>query len=424
MFLFRLEGEDSVPDTIQSMARRAREASFSLAGASLEARNQALEAIAREIENHMDNLLAVNAADVEAATAEGLSAPLLSRLKLTRAKCAGMAEGLRSLALLPDPLGKVQYARELSPGLNLYRVSCPIGVVGVIFESRPDALVQIASLCLKSGNAVLLKGGREAARTNEALADLIIGAARQCGLPDGWCALLHSREDVQEMLRQHEWIDLIIPRCSNAFVRYIMQNSEIPVLGHAEGLCHVYVDDPCDLNLALRVAVDSKAQNLSVCNAAETLLVNAGVASAFLPEVARALREKGIVLRGDERTRALIGCDPATEEDWATEYLAPEIAVRCVEGVDAAIDHVNRYGTHHSEAIVAENAAACERFLARVDAAAVYANASTAFTDGGQFGLGAEIGISTQKLHARGPFALDALISYKYVLRGTGQVRA
>ena len=233
-----------MPDTIQSMARRAREASFSLAGASLEARNQALEAIAREIENHMDNLLAVNAADVEAATAEGLSAPLLSRLKLTRAKCAGMAEGLRSLALLPDPLGKVQYARELSPGLNLYRVSCPIGVVGVIFESRPDALVQIASLCLKSGNAVLLKGGREAARTNEALADLIIGAARQCGLPDGWCALLHSREDVQEMLRQHEWIDLIIPRGSNAFVRYIMQNSEIPVLGHAEGLCHVYVDDP------------------------------------------------------------------------------------------------------------------------------------------------------------------------------------
>ena len=273
-------------DTIESVARRAREASFLLAGVDLDVRNRALEAIAREIESHVDDLLTVNAVDVEAATAEGLSAPLLSRLKLSRAKCAGMAEGLRSLAALPDPLGQVQYAKELSPGLDLYRASCPIGVVGVIFESRPDALVQIASLCLKSGNAVLLKGGREAARTNEALANLIVAAAKACGLPDGWCALLHSREDVHEMLRQHEWIDLIIPRGSNAFVRYIMQNSEIPVLGHAEGLCHVYVDDPCDLDVALRVTVDSKAQNLSVCNAAETLLVHAGMASAFLPEAA------------------------------------------------------------------------------------------------------------------------------------------
>lgn len=421
MFLFRLEGEDSVPDTIQSMARRAREASFSLAGASLEARNQALEAIAREIENHMDNLLAVNAADVEAATAEGLSAPLLSRLKLTRAKCAGMAEGLRSLALLPDPLGKVQYARELSPDLNLYRVSCPIGVVGVIFESRPDALVQIASLCLKSGNAVLLKGGREAARTNEALADLIIGAARQCGLPDGWCALLHSREDVQEMLRQHEWIDLIIPRGSNAFVRYIMQNSDIPVLGHAEGLCHVYVDDPCDLNLALRVTVDSKAQNLSVCNAAETLLVNAGVASAFLPEVARALREKGIVLRGDERTRALIGCDPATEEDWATEYLDAILSIRVVDSLEEAVAHINRYGSHHTDCIITTDRAHAEFFMNRVDSADVFLNCSTRFADGFRYGLGAEVGIATGKLHARGPMGMEGLCTYKYRLYGSGQ---
>lgn len=408
-------------DTVESIARRAREASFSLAGVSLEARNRALEAIAQEIENHVNELLAVNTADVEAATAEGLSAPLLSRLKLTPAKCAGMAKGLRSLAALPDPLGEVQYARELSPGLDLYRVSCPIGVVGVIFESRPDALVQIASLCLKSGNAVLLKGGREAARTNEALAGLIVRAAGECGLPDGWCALLHSREDVQEMLRQHQWIDLIIPRGSNAFVRYIMQNSEIPVLGHAEGLCHVYVDDPCDLNLALRVAVDSKAQNLSVCNAAETLLVHAGIAPAFLPEAARLFAQKGISLRGDERTRALIPCDLATEEDWATEYLDAILSIRMVDSLGEAVAHINRYGSHHTDCIITTDRAHAEFFMSRVDSADVFLNCSTRFSDGFRYGLGAEVGIATGKLHARGPMGMEGLCTYKYRLYGNGQ---
>lgn len=410
-----------MPDTIQSIAQRAREASFSLAGVSLETRNRVLEAIAREIEEHVDDLLTVNAADVEAATAEGLSAPLLSRLKLTRAKCAGMAEGLRSLAALPDPLGQVQYAKELSPGLDLYRISCPIGVVGVIFESRPDALVQIASLCLKSGNAVLLKGGREAAQTNEALANLIVAAAKACGLPDGWCALLHSREDVQEMLRQHEWIDLIIPRGSNAFVRYIMQNSEIPVLGHAEGLCHVYVDDPCDIGLAVRVTVDSKAQNLSVCNAAETLLVHAGVASSFLPEAARQLREKGIALRGDERTRALIDCDPATEADWATEYLDAVLSIRVVDSLEEAVAHINRYGSHHTDCILTSDRSHAEFFMNRVDSADVFLNCSTRFSDGFRFGLGAEVGIATGKLHARGPMGMEGLCTYKYRLYGNGQ---
>ncbi|MCI6040549.1 MAG: glutamate-5-semialdehyde dehydrogenase, partial [Clostridiales bacterium] len=371
-----------MPDTIQSVARRAREASFSLAAASLEARNRTLEVIAQEIENHVDELLAVNVADVEAATSDGLSAPLLNRLKLTRAKCAGMAEGLRSLAALSDPLGQVQYAKELAPGLDLYRVSCPIGVVGVIFESRPDALVQIASLCLKSGNAVLLKGGREAARTNEALASLIVKAARECGLPDGWCALLHSREDVQEMLRQHEWIDLIIPRGSNAFVRYIMQNSEIPVLGHAEGLCHVYVDSPCDLDVALRVTVDSKAQNLSVCNAAETLLVHADIAPAFLPELSRLLGEKGIALRGDDRTCALIPCAPATEEDWETEYLDAVLSIRVVDSLEDAVAHINRYGSHHTDCIITTDRAHAEFFMSRVDSADVFLNCSTRFADG------------------------------------------
>lgn len=406
---------------IQSMAQKAREASFALAAASLETRNRALEAMARNIENGIDELLAVNAEDVAQATAEGLSAPLLNRLKLTRAKCDAMAAGLRSLAALPDPLGHVQYARELVPGLNLYRVSCPIGVVGVIFESRPDALVQIASLCLKSGNAVLLKGGREAARTNEMLAGLITRASDACGLPEGWCALLHSREDVQEMLRQHEWIDLVSPRGSNAFVRYIMQNSEIPVLGHAEGLCHVYVDDPCDLEVALRVTLDSKAQNLSVCNAAETLLVHAGIAPDFLPRAAKALEEKGIALRGDERTGAIIRCSPATQEDWSTEYLDAVLSIRIVDSLEQAVAHINQYGSHHTDCIVTSQREHAEFFMTRVDSADVFLNCSTRFSDGFRYGFGAEVGIATGKLHARGPMGMEGLCTYKYRLYGNGQ---
>ena len=365
-----------------------------------------------------------NAQDVAKAEVEGLSAPLLSRLKLTEAKCARMAEGLRALAALGDPLGHVQYAKELSPGLRLYRVACPIGVVGVIFESRPDALVQISSLCLKAGNAVLLKGGREAARTNEALAELIVAATEACGIPEGWCGLLHSREDVAEMLKQHESIDLIIPRGSNAFVRYIMQNSEIPVLGHAEGLCHLYVDDPCDLDMAVKLTVDSKAQNLSVCNATETLLVHRAVAPAFLPRAARALGEKGVVLRGDEATRALIPCAPATQEDWETEYLDAILSIRVVEGLDEAIAHINRYGSHHTDGIVTADKAHAETFFTLVDSADVFHNCSTRFSDGFLFGFGAEVGIATGKLHARGPMGMEGLCTYKYRLYGSGQTLA
>lgn len=411
-------------DHIESVARLAREASFSLAAASLDTRNQALLAVADALEAHMDEVLAANHADVEAAAAQGLSAPMVSRLKLTPSKCAGMLAGLRSLASLPDPLGRVQYARELSKGLNLYRVSCPIGVVGVIFESRPDALVQIASLCLKSGNAVLLKGGREAARTNEVLAGLILTASAGCGLPDGWCALLHSREDVQEMLKQHQWIDLIIPRGSNAFVRYIMQNSEIPVLGHAEGLCHVYVDAPCDMAAALRVTADSKAQNLSVCNAAETLLVHRDIAADFLPKAAEQLAQRGIALRGDGRAQALISCAPAGEEDWRTEYLDAVLSIRVVDGIEEAIAHINRYGSHHTDCIVTSDPAHADFFMTRVDSADVFVNCSTRFSDGFRYGFGAEVGIATGKLHARGPMGMEGLCTYKYRLYGSGQTLA
>lgn len=410
--------------SIVDMARGAREASLKLAAATLEERNQALMAIARAIENNQAAVLAANAEDVESATKEGLSTPLLSRLKLTPEKCARMAEGLRSLADLADPLGKVQYAKELSPGLDLYRVACPIGVVGVIFESRPDALVQISSLCLKSGNAVLLKGGREASRTNEALTSLIVSATETCGLPDGWCGLLHSREDVQEMLRQHESIDLIIPRGSNAFVRYIMQNSEIPVLGHAEGLCHVYVDDPCDIPMAVKVAVDSKAQNLSVCNAAETLLVHRAVAARFLPLAAEGLAKKGIELRGDEAAQKLIACKPADQQDWETEYLDAILSIRVVDSMEEAITHINRYGSHHTDSILTAAAAHAEQFLTLVDSADVFVNCSTRFADGFLFGFGAEVGIATGKLHARGPMGMEGLCTYKYRLYGNGQTLA
>ncbi|MEG2604259.1 MAG: glutamate-5-semialdehyde dehydrogenase [Clostridia bacterium] len=408
--------------SITEMAKAARTASLHLAAATLEERNRALNAIADEIEMNMPLILEANARDMELAGA--LSAPMLGRLQLNDAKCARMSEGLRALAALPDPLGKVQYAKEISPGLNLYRVTGPIGVVGVIFESRPDALVQISSLCLKSGNAVLLKGGREAAHTNEALAALIVRATSSAGMPQDWCGLLHSREDVQEMLKQHESIDLIIPRGSNAFVRYIMQNSEIPVLGHAEGLCHVYVDDACDLEMAVKVAVDSKAQNLSVCNAAETLLVHRKIAEALLPTLADALTEKHVALRGDEAVCAMIPCQPAVEMDWHTEYLDAILSIKIVDSLQEAIDHINRYGSHHTDCIVTSSAAHARTFMTLVDSADVFQNCSTRFADGFLFGFGAEVGIATGKLHARGPMGMEGLCTYKYQLYGSGQTLA
>ena len=410
-----------VEHNVLFMAQEARKAARQLAAVSLEKRNVALLAIAEGIAANKEEIMAANVLDVEQATAENLAAPLLSRLKVTDQKCDRMIEGLRALAQLPDPLGHVQYAKELSPGLDLYRVACPIGVIGVIFESRPDALVQISSLCLKSGNAVLLKGGREALRTNVVLTRIIRQASKSVGVPMGWCDLLQSREDVSEMLKLHKLIDLIIPRGSNAFVQYIMQNSQIPVLGHAEGLCHVYVDENLDLEQAVRVAVDSKTQNLSVCNAAETMLVHSRIAAEFLPLAAQKLKEKGTQLRGDARTQSLIDCLPATEEDWQTEYLDSIISIRIVDSMEEAIEHINHYGSHHTDSILSTDAAAAERFMTLVDSADVFWNCSTRFSDGFLFGFGAEVGIATGKIHARGPMGMEGLCTYKYRLYGNGQ---
>lgn len=406
---------------VTMMAEAARKASRQLAAVSLETRNAALLAIADGIDAHKEEIMQANALDVAQATEENLSAPLLSRLKVNETKCQRMIDGLRALAELPDPLGHVQYAKELSPGLNLYRVACPIGVVGVIFESRPDALVQISSLCLKSGNAVLLKGGREALRTNIVLTRIINEATEKAGVPAGWCDLLQSREDVSEMLGLHRLIDLIIPRGSNAFVEYIMRNSQIPVLGHAEGLCHVYVDEEIDLQQAVKVAVDSKTQNLSVCNAAETMLVNRKIAAEFLPVLAEQLQAKGTEVRGDARVQSLIGCLPASEEDWQTEYLDNIISIKIVDSMDEAIEHINHYGSHHTDSILSASAANAERFMTLVDSADVFWNCSTRFSDGFLFGFGAEVGIATGKIHARGPMGMEGLCTYKYRLYGSGQ---
>ncbi|MBN2271199.1 MAG: glutamate-5-semialdehyde dehydrogenase, partial [Sedimentisphaerales bacterium] len=352
------------------------------------------------------------------------AAPLLKRLKFDEAKLSDVCEGIESLIRLPDPVGQVISATELDTGLDLYKVSCPIGVIGVVFESRPDALVQISTLCLKSGNAVLLKGGSEAVNTNRILSRIIAEASEKAGMPEGWTQLLETRQDVAEMLSQDEHIDLIIPRGSNEFVRYIMDNTNIPVLGHAEGICHVYVDGDADLDMAVDIVVDSKCQYVAVCNAAETLLIDSKIAQEFLPEVKAALDQRNVELRGCEKTAEIIDVKPATEEDWSTEYLDYILSIKVVAGLDEAIDHINRYGSGHTDAIVTANREAAEQFMSLVDSANVFHNCSTRFSDGFRYGLGAEVGISTNKIHARGPVGLEGLVIYKYKLRGTGQIVA
>ena len=409
---------------IARIARRARLASSPSASLPLATRNAALIAMADALDRGRAELAEANGQDLSAAREEQLDAPLLSRLELSDRKIDQLMDGLKALAALPDPLHRTLLARELTPGLNLYRVTCPIGVLGIIFESRPDALVQIASLALKSGNCVLLKGGREALRTNQVLFRLIDRAAQAAGVPDGWAGLLETREDVSAMLALDEDIDLVIPRGSNAFVRYIMDHTRIPVMGHAEGLCHTYVDADADVAEAVRVTVDAKTQAYAVCNATETLLVHSGIAGRFLPAAARALREKGVELRGDPRVRQVIDCAPATEADWQTEYLAPILSIRIVDSVEEAVEHINRYGSHHTDAILTRDPASRQYFVSHVDSAGVYVNCSTRFADGYRYGFSAEVGISTGRLHARGPVGLDGLCTYKYIMIGSGQTVA
>jgi len=410
--------------SISEIAAAAKSASIRLAAVDTDTKNNALSQIAAAIRQNADKITAANKKDLSAAEKNNLAAPLLKRLKFDRVKIDQVIAGIESLIKLPDPVGKALSGTELDTGLELYKVSCPIGVIGVVFESRPDALVQISTLCLKSGNSVLLKGGSEAANTNRILAEMIAAASESAGLPAGWIQLLETRQDVAEMLALEEHIDLIIPRGSNDFVRYIMSNTNIPVLGHADGICHVYVDGDADLEMAVNVTVDSKCQYVAVCNAAETLLVDAKIAETFLPKIKAVLEQKSVELRGCKKTASIIEVKPATEEDWSTEYLDYILSIKIVESLDTAIDHINRYGSGHTDSIVTKNKSKAERFMALVDSGNVFWNCSTRFSDGYRYNLGAEVGISTNKIHARGPVGLEGLLIYKWQLSGTGQIVA
>jgi len=407
---------------LTTLASSAKKTSTRLAAVASKRKNNALKAIASSIERHTDDILAANKLDLEKATRENTPAALLKRLKFDECKIKDVCQGIENLIELDDPSGKTLYATQMDKGLDLYKVSCPIGVIGVIFESRPDALVQISTLCLKSGNAAILKGGIEAANTNQKLYDIINKASVKAGIPENWIQLLHTREDVQAILQLDKYIDLLIPRGSNQFVKYIMDNTNIPVLGHADGICHIYVDEQADIEMAVKITVDAKTQYAAVCNSVETLLVHKSVAQKFLPQAKAALEAKGTELRGCEKTRKIINIKPADEKDWATEYLAEILSIKVVDSIDEAIDHINTYGSHHTDAIITQCRTTAAEFMQLVDSANVFLNASTRFSDGYRYGLGAEVGISTNKIHARGPVGLEGLVIYKWKLVGSGQI--
>lgn len=394
-------------------AAKAKEASFALAASPGSIRNEALDVIAAALIENKDIIFAANALDL--AEGKDLPAPILGRLKFDDHKLDSCLAGIRDLIAMEDPIGKRMLKRQLADGLILEKVTCPIGVIGVIFESRPDALVQILSLCLKSGNAVLLKGGSEAKHTNRALFDVIHAAGTEAGLPDAFAALVEDRAAITELLACDDSIDLIIPRGSNAFVRYIMDNSRIPVMGHADGICHIYVDKDADLDQAVPLILDAKTQYVAACNAVETLLVHKDIAAALMPALEAASESAGKVNNGHPVT--LI---EAEDESDYKEYLDYKLTTKIVGSIDEAIAHINRYGSHHTDAIITEDEDAADLFLTRVDSAGVYHNCSTRFADGYRYGFGAEVGISTGKLHARGPVGLDGLLTYKYKLHGHG----
>lgn len=413
-------------DELQQMGARAREASYKLAGASTVIKNEALEAMARGLEKSSGTILEANREDMEAARNRGLSKALLDRLLLTTERISEMAQGLRALVALPDPVGEVVRMWTRPNGLQIGKMRVPLGVIGIIYEARPNVTADAASLCLKAGNAVILRGGSEAFNSNRAITWVISSAATGAGLPDGAIQLVETtdREAVNIMLKMNEFIDVLIPRGGAGLIRTVVQNATVPVLETGVGNCHTYVDEDADPDMAEKIVINAKTHRPGVCNAMETLLVHAGAAPAFLPRAAASLKARGVELRGCPRTLQILpDAVPATGDDWKTEYLDLILAVRVVDGLDEAISHINTYGTRHSEAIVTGSYARARAFLQRVDAAAVFVNASTRFTDGYQFGFGAEIGISTQKMHARGPMGLEDLTSIKYIIYGDGQIR-
>jgi glutamate-5-semialdehyde dehydrogenase len=416
--------------SVADVCARARRASRELARLDSATKNAALEAMARALEQRVDEILEANARDMEAGEEAGLHAGLLDRLQLSEERLAGIASGVRSIAALSDPVGETIEGHRLENGLDVRRVRVPLGVVAVVYEARPNVTIDCSALCLKSGNAIVLRGSSTAAHSNAALAQVAATAVQSAGVPDGAISIVAGgdRDELRQIATQDGVVDLIIPRGGEGLKAALKEHATVPVMYAAAGNCHVYVDATADLDDALAIALNAKVQRPSVCNAAETLLVHGDVAGRFLPRALSELRESGVELRVDGRTRSLAGdlgdsLGEATDEDWATEYHALILAVKVVDSVEEAIAHVNRYGSGHSEAIVTDSTGAAQAFTAGVDAACVYVNASTRFTDGGVFGMGAEIGNSTQKLHARGPIGARELTTYKFVIEGSGQVR-
>ena len=418
---------------IREEARKMKLAAPVLAASSAELRNAALQKIADALKEKKEEIFAANSQDCRATEEDGISSAVMKRLYFNEAKLEDVCRGIDQLISLPDPVGRSLLRRELDKGLVLERISVPIGVIGVIFEARPDALVQISTLCIKSGNCAILKGGRETARTNRVLFSIIHDAAVSAGLPDSCLVQAELHNEIDELLQCEKDVDLLIPRGSNQFVQYIMNNTKIPVMGHADGICHIYVDRDVDEEMAVQVIIDAKTQYTAACNAVETILVHREIAPVFLPRLARSLARAGVRLRGTQEVENLIArssetaaeinaMDIMSGDDFRTEYLDMIVSLKVVADVEEAIDHINRYGSHHTDSILTRDDAAAERFLQMVDSAGVYRNCSTRFADGFRYGFGAEVGISTSKLHARGPVGVEGLVTYKYTLRGNGQI--
>jgi glutamate-5-semialdehyde dehydrogenase len=413
--------------SVREIAESAKRASRSLASLDAARRNHVLEAMASVLEQSAPDLLAANQLDLQSASSshsrDALPASTLARLKLTDQKLREMSEQIRSVAALPDPLNRKLDTVELDEGLNLEKISVPLGVLAVIFEARPDAVTQIASLAIKSGNAVILKPGREVEHTAKALVQVLRSALAAEKLPEDAISLVFGRDEVNDLLAMHDLVDMVIPRGSKSLVEYVQANTRIPVLGHSEGICHIYVDRAADQELALRIIDDAKLDYPAACNAVETVLIHRDIAAEFLPKLLQHLREKQIAVHGDKELQALSD-DVQPVITWHCEYGVPELAIGVVDSLDAAIDHIHTHGSAHTESILTEDQQTAEKFLREVDAAGVFHNASTRFADGFRYGFGAEVGISTSKLHARGPVGLDGLTTYKYVLRGNGQIAA
>ncbi|MDJ0594752.1 MAG: glutamate-5-semialdehyde dehydrogenase [Pleurocapsa sp. MO_226.B13] len=406
------------------IARQTRIAAGKLAVLSTEARNNALEAVAQALETATPEILSANEADLKAAEANNIAPALYARLKLGESKLQAAIAGVRDVAKLADPVGVSQIHRELDEGLILKRVTCPLGVLGIIFEARPEALIQITSLAIKSGNGVILKGGKEAINSCQVLTKVICQALESTSVDPAAVQLLTTREEIKQLLDLDQYVDLIIPRGSNSFVRYVQDNTRIPVLGHADGICHLYLDKAARIERAIAITFDAKTHYPAACNAIETLLVHQAIAEEFLPPIAKALATEGVELRGDEATQKIIKVKSAKEHDWQTEYSDLILAIKIVDSVDGAIAHINQYGSKHTDAIVTEDNQTAAKFQDRVDAAGVYHNCSTRFADGFRYGFGAEVGISTQQMPPRGPVGLEGLVTYKYKLTGQGHIAA